>query len=208
MPYLVLNYLVGANLEQYVTVRRMELAELKPVVRDVCLGLRALHERRIVHRDLKPANIFLRLALPVAAEERFQPAHRDAAAVPLVEAVLIDFGIARIVDGSQSELGGTLGFLSPEQANEKAIDTRSDIYSLAATIYWAMTGRCFFEEYASSQPMWILAHAEEDPFENGMVQEHARRLPPKLVELLRAAVARDSRSRPDAWTFAQRFAAL
>ncbi len=211
-PYLVLEYLIGADLDRYAQVRRLDVAELQPVVRDVCLGLRALHERGIVHRDLKPGNVFLRLHLPRDAEEMFDPAHRDPSLARVSEAVLIDFGIAKLLTdrrgGGPRAAEGTLGFMSPEQASlSDELDGKSDVYGLAATVFTALTGHCLFEE-KQVDTAWIIAHALEVPFDNELVIAASRDLPAELITLLRDATSLDPDVRPDVDEFSDRFAAL
>ncbi len=81
VPFLVLEYLIGADLKQYATGRLMTLFELRQVVLESCAGLAALHSAGLVHRDIKPANLWLRL--PLAGGEKFDPdKHRDPATTP------------------------------------------------------------------------------------------------------------------------------
>src|ERR1019366_1671632 len=63
VPFLVLEYLMGADLKQYAEARAMTLFELRQVVLEACAGLAALHSSGLVHRDIKPANLWLRLPL-------------------------------------------------------------------------------------------------------------------------------------------------
>src|SRR4030095_16059283 len=101
-------------------------------------GLSAAHAQGIVHRDIKPDNIFLT---------------NDG------RAKILDFGIARIDPslkagdltggarrrGSSSQfLVGTAGYMSPEQVRGKAVDARSDIFSLGATFYEMLAARRAF----------------------------------------------------------------
>jgi serine/threonine-protein kinase len=209
-PYLVLQYLIGTDLETYSKIRPLTVKELKPIVRDVCLGLRALHERGIVHRDLKPSNIFLRLQLPREANEIFEPAHRDPKIARLSEAVLIDFGIAALLTDSTAaeEAEGTIGYLSPEQAQmSDDISGKSDVYGLAAALFTAVTGTHFFAEH-SARTAGIIAHALEVPFDNELVAEAAATLPENLVALLRRATSLDPVDRPDVDDFSDEFAEL
>jgi len=210
-PYLVLQYLIGADLERYASVRLLTMAELKPIVRDVCLGLRALHERGIVHRDLKPSNVFLRLQLPQAAEEQFDVSHREPAVARISEAVLIDFGISKTIyepATSENAAEGTLGYMSPEQAeSDEHVTAKSDIYGLAATVYRCLTGHTFFEEKTSKTP-YLVAHAFEHPFANERVRAATASLPPALIGLLTAATDLDAEHRPDVDSFAERFAVI
>src|SRR5205814_9023899 len=93
-PFLVLEYLIGADLKQYATAKPMSLFELRQVVLESCAGLAALHGAGLVHRDIKPANIWLRL--PLAGGVRFDGAkHRDPAVIPPLATVVIDFGMVR-----------------------------------------------------------------------------------------------------------------
>ncbi len=210
-PYLVLQYLIGADLERYSSVKLLSLDELKPIVRDVCLGLRALHDRGIVHRDLKPSNVFLRLQLPQDADEQFAVEHRDPDVARVSEAVLIDFGISKTIyeqNTSANLAEGTLGYMSPEQAeNDDHVTARSDIYSLAATIYRCLSGQRFFEEKTGKTP-YLVAHAFEHPFGNERIRAATASWPPALTALLTAATDLEADHRPDVDSFAARFAAI
>ena len=92
----------------------------------VAEGLRAIHASGLVHRDLKPGNVLL------------------AADGPR----LIDFGIARVVDGTRlTTTDGVLGtpsYMSPEQARGSSVDPPSDIFSLGGVVYFAATGQAPF----------------------------------------------------------------
>ncbi|HUL50354.1 MAG TPA: serine/threonine-protein kinase [Gemmatimonadales bacterium] len=119
--------------------------DLVLIARDIAQGLAFAHERGVIHRDLKPDNILLR-----------SDGH----------AVISDFGIARAVSGYIASTGvnmtiGTPQYLSPEQAQGRPLDPRSDIYSLGVTLYKAALGEVPF-----NHPDWFeLArrHVEEPP---------------------------------------------
>src|SRR5262249_30533433 len=96
VPFLVLEYLIGADLRQYAMARPMTLFELRRGELDSCAGLGAIHNAGLVHRDIKPANLWLRL--PLAGGERFDPdKHRDPAVAPPLATVVIDFGMVRAI---------------------------------------------------------------------------------------------------------------
>ncbi len=145
MPFLVLEYLIGADLKQYATARLMSLFELRQIVLDSCAGLAALHSAGLVHRDIKPANIWLRL--PLAGGEKFDPdKHRDPAIAPPLATVVIDFGMVRAIrvppEVGGRFVAGTPGYIAPEQVLDPVeLDVRSDVYALAGTIYNVKTGR-------------------------------------------------------------------
>ena len=106
-----------------------------------------VHERGIVHRDIKPANIIL---------------------IPTTPGLkLVDFGIAKLLgseaeDASHTKPGSTFGtpaFMAPEQIfSASEVTDRADIYSVAVTLYWCLSGRLPFDE--SSDAKLLLAHLE------------------------------------------------
>jgi tetratricopeptide (TPR) repeat protein len=124
--YLVMDYIPGDTLEARIDAAKAPLPE-RDVVRwmvDVCRALEILHRQRppIILRDLKPGNIML---------------------TPAGAARVIDFGIARtykVGQMSNTENLGTLAYASPEHHGHGQTDARSDIYSLGATMYHALTG--------------------------------------------------------------------
>ncbi|MBX3187822.1 MAG: serine/threonine protein kinase [Labilithrix sp.] len=207
VPYLVLEYLIGADLKQYAEARPMSLFELRQVVLESCAGLAALHNAGLVHRDIKPANLWLRL--PLAGGERFDPAkHRDPAHAMPLATVVIDFGMVRAIrvppEVGGRFVAGTAGYIAPEQVLDPVeLDPRSDIYALAGTIYNVTTGRAFFDEVENARDR-IIAHMRRDPFEDA---ERLRAYPAAIAKLLRAATTRSPADRPSPLEFGRAFAA-
>jgi serine/threonine protein kinase len=123
--------------------QHMPLGEMVRVLLDVLDGLAYAHGEGMIHRDIKPANIML--------TRRGQ-------------AVITDFGIARIVGGTQhtaaGALMGTLNYISPEQGLEGKSDARSDIYSLGIVFYEMLTGCPPFD---ADTPLAILLKHLHDP---------------------------------------------
>ena len=120
-------------------------ARLQRVAIDVLEGLAFAHAAGIVHRDIKVDNIML------ASDG---------------SAVIADFGIARAVSGYVTATGvdmtiGTPGYVSPEQAQGRPLDGRSDLYALGVTLYKAVTGELPF----NSRDWFELArmHVEDPP---------------------------------------------
>jgi eukaryotic-like serine/threonine-protein kinase len=206
MPFLVLEYLIGADLKTYSAPQPMSLFELRQVVLDACAGLSALHGAGLVHRDIKPANIWLRLPLP--GGEQFDPQkHRDPARVHPLAAVVIDFGMVRTIrvpaDASGRFVAGTAGYIAPEQVLDPIeLDPRADLYALAGTIYNVTTGRAFFDEIQNQRDR-IIAHMQRDPFEE---PERLRPFPTAIAKLLRAATQHDPKDRPTPLEFGRAFA--
>ena len=105
--------------------RQLPIADAVRITREVALALDYAHRHGIVHRDIKPENILL----------------IDG------QAIVADFGIARALGGSNESLTstgmiiGTPGYMSPEQAaGDRAIDARTDIYSLGSVLYEMLAG--------------------------------------------------------------------
>jgi serine/threonine-protein kinase len=206
MPFLVLEYLIGADLKRYAEARPMSLFELRQVVIESCAGLAALHNAGLVHRDVKPANLWLRL--PLAGGEKFEPnIHRDPARAQPLATVVIDFGMVRAIrvapDVGGRFVAGTPGYIAPEQVLDPVeLDPRADVYALAGTIYNVTTGRAFFDELESPRDR-IMAHMRRDPFDD---PERLRGYPAAIAKLLRAAVTREPKDRPSPLEFGREFA--
>jgi serine/threonine-protein kinase len=206
-PFLVLEYLIGADAKQYATARPMTLFELRSVVLETCAGLAALHGAGLVHRDIKPANLWLRLPLP--GGERFDPnRHRDPAVVPPLSTVVIDFGMVRAIrvppETGGRFVAGTAGYIAPEQVLDPVeLDPRSDVYALAGCVYNLTTGRTFFDELESTRDR-VIAHMRRDPLED---PERLRGFPAGIAKLLRAATVKDPHHRPTPLEFGREFAA-
>lgn len=147
--YIVMEYLEGKNLNQSVRKEGPMAAERAvPIMIQVCGALQEAHSQGIVHRDLKPENIFLST----------NGGLRDFPKV-------LDFGLAKVTErelrpGSvmltqEGMVFGTPEFMSPEQAQGKTLDARSDIYSLAVILYEMLTGKLPFD---ARTPMEYIQH--------------------------------------------------
>jgi len=111
--------------------------------RQICAALHEAHAHHIAHRDLKPENVLIT---------------RDG------RVKVSDFGIARSVQSDATQTGtitGTPAYMSPEQAQGKAVDHRSDIYSLGLVLYEMFTGRPAFQ---ADTPLAVaMKHIDEAP---------------------------------------------
>jgi len=153
--YIVMEYLEGRNLNQ--TVRKggpIPVDRAIPILVAVCGALDEAHQMGIVHRDLKPENIFL----------------CRVGNIPDFPKVL-DFGLAKVTErqmrpGSivltqEGMVFGTPEFMSPEQAQGRTLDPRSDVYSLAVILYEVLTGKLPFD--AKTPMEYIQKHVLEPP---------------------------------------------
>jgi HD-like signal output (HDOD) protein len=130
LPYLVMEYLPGATLQDRVNKEgALPIADIIPYGRQMAAGLGAAHDRRVVHRDIKPANILL---------------GRDKGGIKIT-----DFGLARVLDEArQSQDGmlvGTPLFMAPEQFSGSGVDHRADLFSLGSVLYTLCAGKTPFQ---------------------------------------------------------------
>lgn len=156
--YIAMQYIEGETLDQ--VAPRMTLEEQVRVVAQVAEAIHAAHRTGLIHRDLKPANI---LVEETADAERWKP-------------YVVDFGLVHQQDGTaltaDGAVLGTPPYMAPEQAQGVvgAVDRRSDVYSLGATLYQLVTGEPVF----SGSPMdLVLSTLHREPL-------HPRRLRPQL----------------------------
>jgi serine/threonine protein kinase len=127
--YLVMELVEGKPLSTIIRERKqLPPAEVRDILYQMAIALRAAHEAGVVHRDVKPANIVV-----------------DADGY----ARLTDFGIARALEGSQltqaGEFLGTAHYVSPEQAQNQPATPASDLYSLAVIGHELLTGQPPFD---------------------------------------------------------------
>ncbi len=150
--YIAMELLTGCDLNQLLKDRRTEdramtEAETISVASQTLRSLAEAHMAGLVHRDLKPHNIFMN---EVPGDD------------PVVK--VLDFGIAKRLGSNLTGTGqafGTPSYMSPEQAQNKPVDARSDLYSLGAVLYQCVAGSCPFE---GENPLAVLlAHVTDTP---------------------------------------------
>jgi serine/threonine-protein kinase len=161
------------------------------IATQIAQALTAAAAQGLIHRDLKPGNIMLKPGNAGATE---------------LEVKIIDFGLAKAVadvggemDITHGEFVGTPNFASPEQFESSPVDVRSDIYSLGATLWFALTGKTPFagrniEEIRGAQKLAAL------PTE----QLKAAHVPPPLKSLLKSMLALEPAGRPGVHDLAAR----
>jgi len=176
--YIALQRVDGEPLHH--AASRMSLDEKIAVMRDVAAAVHEAHRLGIVHRDLKPANVMV---------ERTERGYWFP--------VVMDFGLAReaTVDAGITESGtllGTPAYMSPEQArgDVRAVDRRSDVYSLGATLYELLTGRPPFAPAALADALAQVIH-DDPPAPRGLVPS----LPADLETITLKCLAKDPAER-------------
>jgi len=151
--YIVMEFLEGTGLDKLLESQgRIPLTRALPILIQLADALDHTHKMGVIHRDLKAENVLL-------VEERNR--------IDVVK--ILDFGIARLMVPdctnsritSQGQVFGTPEYMSPEQASDKSIDGRSDLYSLGVLAFELVTGQ---PPFLSENPSDILhAHLKQMP---------------------------------------------
>jgi serine/threonine-protein kinase len=197
--YIVMEYLDGKNLNQ--TVRGegpMPVERALPILIQSAGALDEAHGKGIVHRDMKPENIFLS-RIPVGSSS-IAPVwiHEGRAEI----AKVLDFGLAKVTEremrpGSliltqEGMVFGTPEFMSPEQAQGKPLDPKSDVYSLAVILYEVLTGKLPFE--AKNAMEYIQLHVQAPPIPLS-TRVPDKTFPPLLWPVIARALNKDPKDR-------------
>jgi serine/threonine protein kinase/Tol biopolymer transport system component len=185
---LVMEFVDGEDLDRRISRGALPLGEALSIARQIAVALEAAHEKGIVHRDLKPSNIKVR---------------EDG----MVK--VLDFGLAKVFETESPSSGvvsppslpkssastqaglivGTAGYMSPEQAQGKRVDRRTDIWAFGCVLFEMLSGRRAFAGDASSDVFSSVLESDVD-----WTQLPAN-LPPTIVACIRRCLARDLRQR-------------
>ena len=171
MPYLVMEYIPGGTLKHKLTGNPMPWQEAAKLLIPIARALAYAHENKIIHRDVKPSNILITQS---------------------GEPMLSDFGIAKMLEVEETlDLTGTgvgVGtpeYMSPEQAQGKQVDARSDIYSLGVVFYEMVTG-C--KPYQADTPMAVVWKLASEPLPRP--KQFAKDLPDIIEGILLKALSK------------------
>ena len=175
LMFISMEYVAGQTLAEILETRgTLSKRETRDIIGQICDGLEAAHGAGVIHRDLKPQNILV--------------GARNAVKI-------IDFGLAKtaMMSGMTATglMLGTPYYMSPEQVRGTEVDARSDIYSLGALTYHAVTGN---PPFTGETPIAIgFAHCSETPV---APRELAKKVSKELEQMILDALAKDPRERP------------
>ncbi len=127
-PFFTMELIEGPSLKQLICRRTLSITQIVDIMKKVGSAVEYAHSKGIIHRDLKPANVIM---------------------TGFDEPKVMDFGLAKLIheDTQISKSGAIIGtpqYMSPEQAEGKEIDTRTDIYALGAIMYEMLTKETTF----------------------------------------------------------------
>jgi len=142
-PYLVMEYVPGTSLRQFISQRSLSIPDAVAVMRQVLAGLGYAHNNGVLHRDIKPENILIH-------ERARTEGYGSEGAVKVT-----DFGLGRAAaktavgsivysqsmgDPAAKEIAGTLDYMAPEQRAGGDVGSRADLYACGVVLYELLTG--------------------------------------------------------------------
>ncbi|HET7503091.1 MAG TPA: protein kinase [Kofleriaceae bacterium] len=187
--YMVLEYLDGRTVQKELEIDGpFAPRRVAHIARQALHALGAAHRQGLIHRDVKPDNLLL-------MRSGSDPDYTK----------ILDFGVAKLMQGAAGDpaqlaltaagmVFGTPEFMSPEQACGHALDGRSDLYSLAVTMFVMLTGTGLFE--ARSAIEWLTHHAQTPAPRLATVRAELAAYP-ELDELLQRCLAKHREQRPE-----------
>ncbi len=176
--FIVMEYVEGRTLTRLLSAAPLELQEAVDISRQIAEGLHAAHAHGIVHRDLKPENIMLTTSGHVK---------------------ILDFGLAKNLDPALDDVSltadgvvlGTSSAMSPEQAEGRPVDQRSDLFALGSLMYTMVTGKHPFQGGTPLQTMQKIVRHRPPP-----ASRLNRNVPEELALLIENLLEKDPAERP------------
>jgi Tol biopolymer transport system component/predicted Ser/Thr protein kinase len=189
LDFIVMEYVEGKTLDQLIGRKGLRLTEALGYASQIADGLAKAHSAGIVHRDLKPTNLM------VTEDGRIK---------------ILDFGLAKLTEegpagdiGPTATLGrpgkpqteegfilGTVAYMSPEQAEGKKVDSRSDIFAFGSVLYEMLTGQKAFQRDSRIATLASILHEEPKP-----AVQFNDSLPPDIEQVLARCLRKDPQRR-------------
>jgi serine/threonine-protein kinase len=183
LEFMVMEFVSGVTLDDLIPKHGLNVQKSLDIAVQIADALQTAHAAGIVHRDLKPANVMV-------------------TGTGLVK--VLDFGIAKLTGPSPTAVGteetlpidspmtvegsilGTVSYMSPEQAQAKTVDPRSDIFSFGLVVYEMLTGQKAFSGDSALSTLSSILRDEAKP-----IGELVQGVPPELAQIVHRAMRKD-----------------
>lgn len=187
LQYIAMEYVAGETLDHLIGKKALRIRDLLKYAIQIADALAAAHAAGIVHRDLKPSNVIV---------------------TPQGVVKILDFGLAKLSETSQvdayaetmhgeasplTEEGmilGTVAYMSPEQADGKPVDSRSDVFSFGSVLYEMATGQRAFSGGSKLSSLSAVLYKDPQP-----ASQTATDLPPELDRIISRCLKKDPERR-------------
>jgi serine/threonine-protein kinase len=171
--FICMAYYEGETLKDKIAARPLDVEAALEIAIQICDGLSRAHEAGIVHRDIKPGNIMI---------------------TDRGRAKILDFGLAKLAGDAQlTRTGMTVGtalYMSPEQAQGRKVDQRSDVWSTGVVLYEMLTGSRPFRGANSTAVIYSILHDKPAP-----ITKIKRDLPQELENIVERCLRKDASER-------------
>jgi serine/threonine protein kinase/tetratricopeptide (TPR) repeat protein len=173
-PYIAMEFIDGETLRDLIGGSKLELTRAIDIAVQICEGLNAAHQANIIHRDIKPGNVLI-----------------DKTG----RAKIVDFGLAKKTQEASEQtrpgvIVGTDRYMSPEQAQGKAVDHRSDIFSLGILLYEMISGQSPFSGSDVLAVMHSIVYTPPEP-----LSTRQTKVPHELERIVLKALEKDPAKR-------------
>jgi eukaryotic-like serine/threonine-protein kinase len=187
LQYIAMEYVAGETLDQLIGKKGLRIRDVLKYAIQIADALAAAHAAGIVHRDLKPSNVIV---------------------TPLGVVKILDFGLAKLNEAGEADayaetmhgegaplteegtILGTVAYMSPEQADGKKVDSRSDVFSFGSVLYEMATGQRAFAGGSKLSSLSAVLYKDPQPASQAVAE-----VPPELDRIISRCLKKDPERR-------------
>ena len=187
IQYIAMEYVAGDTLDHLIGKKGLRIRDVLKYAAQIADALSAAHAAGIVHRDLKPSNVIVtpqgvvkildfglaKLSEPAGADAYAETLHGEGS--PLTE---------------EGTILGTVAYMSPEQADGKKVDTRSDVFSFGSVLYEMATGQRAFSGGSKLSSLSAVLYKDPQPASQAVAE-----VPPELDRIISRCLKKDPERR-------------